>query len=170
MATDTPTLRLSRWRMLELGCVLLAPIGLVYLLDDALVFERGLASIPASFDQWLWWLALVAWSVEPAVLCPLTHPGRSPQQRSIVLSLIGGAALSWWLLLGRMLEDSWSHYEVSTIGLLLTFGFAAAAVVLRLGWGPLRLEDIMLAGVGPAKNLDLPTAGVRKETDPPPKG
>ena len=108
----------------------IAALGLPYMLSGA----RG----RPEFDHWLWWLALFACSVASGVLAPMTFPGRTTQQRAIIVSLIGAAAFSWWLWLGRDEIDRYSWRGPSSVGLLLIFGFLCAAFIMRLGWGPLR--------------------------------
>lgn len=125
----------SRLRLVEVTPLAAAPIGLLYMLDEAGAFGRY-PDWPNA-GHWLWWLSLAAWSIEPAILRPLTYPARTAQERSIVLSLVGGAAISWWLWLG---PDLARHYGINKVGLFLTLGLAAAAVVLRLGWGPIGLQ------------------------------
>lgn len=134
-----------KYRKLEVAAIGIAVPGLVYMLHAADFFHqdyrhRWSPRYP-DFNHLLWWICLVGWCALPAALRPLSYPEKNSQQRGILLALIGIAGVCWWAWIGRDLDsDSSGEFVVNGIGIVAVLGFSSAAVIVRLGWGPINLR------------------------------
>ncbi|MCA9294133.1 MAG: hypothetical protein KDA20_09995 [Phycisphaerales bacterium] len=81
-------------------------------------------------------LACATWTLLPVFLRPLTTPGISLQRRYALCAFIVGAGFSWGLFFWQALGEYGD--PIGKLGALVTVGFIAIAVFIRLGWS----EDV----------------------------
>jgi hypothetical protein len=92
-------------------------------------------------------VSLAAWCIAPLVLRPLSYPGKSPNQRFALSSIIAAAGIVWWIWLMECLPNGFDPEHRFPV--LVVYALLAAAIYVRIGWSPKAAPPKADRSVGP---------------------